>query len=75
MLAVAVATGVCCGGGHAALLRLAPGGGGVGEIARLGAAVTLGFATTVGGALALRVPEAKAVVSAVSRLARRSRRA
>jgi putative peptidoglycan lipid II flippase len=75
MLAVAVLTGVCCGGGHAALLRLAPGGGVGGEIARLAAAVALGFATTVGGALALRVPEASAVVAAVSRLARRSPRA
>jgi putative peptidoglycan lipid II flippase len=75
MVAVSVLTGVCCGGGHAALVHLVPGGGLAGEIARLAAAVAAGLATTLGGALALRVPEAYALVGAVSRLARRGPRA
>jgi putative peptidoglycan lipid II flippase len=75
MVAVSILTGVLCGGTHAALVRFAPGGGVVGEIARLSAAMTVGIATTLGGALALRVPEARAFTSAVSRLARRRPRA
>jgi hypothetical protein len=75
MLAVSVATGLCCAGTHAGLTHLGPGGGVGGEIVRLGAAVAVGIATTLGGALALRVPEARAFTAAVSRLARRTPRA
>jgi putative peptidoglycan lipid II flippase len=75
MLVVALATGLCCGGAHALLAQLAPGGGVGGEIARLAVSVALGFATTLGGALLLRVPEAAALVAGVARLARRGRRA
>ena len=75
MLAVSLATGLCCGGVHAALSRFVPGGGLAGEIARLAASVAVGIATTLGGALAFRVPEAHALVAAVMRLARRGPRA
>jgi putative peptidoglycan lipid II flippase len=74
MVGVSAATGLFCGGTHAALVHVAPGGALAGEIARLAVAVSVGVATTVGGALALRVPEAHAFAAALSRLLRRGTR-
>jgi putative peptidoglycan lipid II flippase len=75
MLVVSVLTGLACGGAHALLARLVPGGGVGGQVARLGVAVSVGIVITLGGALALRVPEARTFASAVMRLARRGRAA
>jgi putative peptidoglycan lipid II flippase len=75
MAVVSIVMGTCCGGAHALLVRLLPGGGVVGEIARLAAAVAVGVATACAGALALRIPEARALAGAVGRVARRGRRA
>jgi putative peptidoglycan lipid II flippase len=72
---VSLVMGLCCGGAHALLVHVAPGGGLAGTIARLAVAVAIGAAFTVGGALAFRVPEARALVTAVARVARRTRRA
>jgi putative peptidoglycan lipid II flippase len=74
MVGVSVLTGLSCGTTHAALSHFAPGGGIAGEIGRLAVAVGVGLATTVGGALSLRVPEAHLVASALSRLVRRGGR-
>ena len=74
MVCVSIVTGLCCGGTHAALAHFAPGGGVAGELGRLAVAVAAGIATTAGGALALRVPEAHAFAAALSRLARRGAR-
>jgi putative peptidoglycan lipid II flippase len=75
MALVSLVMGLGCGGAHAALLRFVPGGGEAGEIARLGIAVAVGVATAGAGALALRVPEARTLAAAVSRMARRRPRA
>jgi putative peptidoglycan lipid II flippase len=75
MALVSLVMGACCGGVHALLAHLLPGGGVAGEIARLAAAVAVGVATAAAGALALRVPEARALVGAVARVARRGPRA
>jgi putative peptidoglycan lipid II flippase len=75
MAVVSLVMAVCCGGTHALMVRLAPGGGLAGEIARLAVAVLIGVATAGAGALALRVPEARALAEAVARLARRGPRA
>ena len=75
MALVSLVMGLCCGGAHAALACMAPGGGLVGTIARLGVAVAIGVAAASAGALALRVPEAKAIAAAVARVARRKHRA
>ena len=74
MVGVSVLTGLCCGGTHAVLSHFTPGGGIAGEIGRLAVAVGVGIATTVGGALALHVPEAHAFAAALSRLVRRGAR-
>ncbi len=74
MACVSIVTGFCCGVTHAALAQFAPGGGLAGEIGRLAIAMGVGIATTAGGALALRVPEAHALIAAVSRLSRRGAR-
>jgi putative peptidoglycan lipid II flippase len=71
MVFVSLVMGLCCGGAHAALVVFVPGGGVAGEIARLAVAVAVGGATSLAGALALRVPEARAFAAAVSRMARR----
>jgi putative peptidoglycan lipid II flippase len=75
MALVSLVMGGCCGGVHAGLVHLLPGGGVAGEIARLAAAVAVGVATAAAGALALRVPEARALAGAVARVARRQPRA
>jgi putative peptidoglycan lipid II flippase len=74
MVLVSVVTGLGCGGAHAALLHFAPGGGVAGEIARLAAAVGVGVATTMAGAIFLGVREARQFVDALARLARREKR-
>ncbi len=71
MVFVSLVMGLCCGGTHAALRLIVPGGGVAGEIVRLAVAVAVGGATSLAGALALRVPEARAFAAAVSRMARR----
>jgi putative peptidoglycan lipid II flippase len=75
MMLVSLVMGLCCGGAHAALLRVVPGGGLPGTLARLAGAVALGIVAASAGALALAVPEAKAIAAALSRVARRNRRA
>jgi putative peptidoglycan lipid II flippase len=75
MAVVSLAMGVSCGGAHAGLANLLPGGGLAGEIARLGAAVGVGIVVAGGGAFALRVPEARTLAAALSRMARRKPRA
>jgi putative peptidoglycan lipid II flippase len=75
MAAVSLLMGLGSASAFAGLLRWLPGGGVAGQIARLAVAVGVGVATTAGGALALRIPEARAVAAALSRLARRGTRA
>jgi len=75
MAVVSVAMGLGCHVAHAGLVQVVPGGGVAGEIARLAAAVAVGVVVAGGGALALRVPEARALASALSRMARRGTRA
>jgi putative peptidoglycan lipid II flippase len=75
MAIVSLVMGGCCGGAHALMVRLLPGGGLTGEIARLAFAVAVGVGTAAAGALALRVPEARALAQAVARVARRGPRA
>ena len=70
MAVVSLIMALCCGGAHAALTHVAPGGGFAGELTRLGVAMTLGIVIASAGALALRVPEARAFAALVSRLAR-----
>ena len=71
MALVSLVMGACCGGTHALLTHLVPGGGIAGEIGRLAFAVAVGVATTAAGALLLRIPEARTLAAGVSRLARR----
>ena len=71
MMVVSAAMAVCCGGMYAGLARVAPGGGLGGELARLMTAVVVGVVAATLGALALRVPEARALASVVTRMARR----
>jgi len=73
MALVALATGVACGGAHAGLVRLVPGGGTAGEVARLGVAVGVGLAAAAAGAIAMRIPEARAIARRVASMARRGR--
>jgi len=75
MALVSLVMGLACGGAHAGLVRLLPGGHVLGEIARLAAAVAVGVAVAAGGAFALKVPEARLLAGALSRMARRSPRA
>ena len=75
MALVSLVMGACCGGTHALLTHLVPGGGIAGEIARLTFAVAVGVATAAGGALLLRIPEARTIAAGVARLARRGPRA
>ena len=70
MAVVSLIMALCSGFAHAALTHVAPGGGFAGELTRLGVAMTLGIVIASAGALALRVPEARAFAALVSRLAR-----
>jgi len=73
MVAVSAVMGLGCGGTHYALVHALPGGGVLGQILRLGAAVLVGMALAGGGAFALNVPEARTLAAAFSRMARRRR--
>jgi putative peptidoglycan lipid II flippase len=75
MAVVSLVMGLCCGGAHALLVSVAPGGGLAGTIARLAVAVAIGVAAAAAGALALKIPEARAPAAAVSRVARPKHRA
>jgi putative peptidoglycan lipid II flippase len=75
MALVSAVMGLCCGGAHALLVHVAPGGGLAGTIARLAVAVAIGAAFAVAGALASGVPEARALAAALGRVARRTHRA
>jgi putative peptidoglycan lipid II flippase len=75
MAAVSAAMAACCGGTYAGLARFLPGGGFGAELARLFAAIAVGAVAAASGALALRVPEARTLAFAVSRMARRTPRA
>jgi putative peptidoglycan lipid II flippase len=75
MAVVSLVMGLSCGGTHALLVSVAPGGGLAGTIARLAVAVAIGVAAAAAGALALKIPEARALAAAVSRVARPKHRA
>jgi putative peptidoglycan lipid II flippase len=75
MAVLAAATGLASGGVHALAVRLLAGTGLGWEILRLAIAVAVGALTTTAGALALRVPEARALYARLAGLARRSDRA
>lgn len=75
MVLVSALMGGASGGAHALLVHLLPGGGTPGEVFRLGVAVAVGVATAAGGAILMRVPEARALWNALLRMARRAPRA
>lgn len=75
MALLAGLTALASGGTHALATRVCPSPGLAWEILRLAVAVLAGMVTTAAGALLLRVPEARAMLARLSRLARRSDRA
>ncbi len=71
MAALSVGMGAACGALHGGLEQWLPGGGLAGDLARLGAAVTVGLVLTLEGARRLRVPEALTLHERLLRFARR----